>query len=81
MASTNLAIKFDDIEAVPLVGLDKECYFCDPENPTAVDRSKCQHCKGTGREALAVAEVSEQITDAKKTKSRISREALDELLY
>lgn len=62
-----LAFKFDEIEADASLVADatKECFDCDPDNPRGVPTDKCATCGGTGRQALAAAQIAEELGAAR----------------
>ena len=65
--SAALAFTIEEIEADPslVAGLTKECFDCDPDNPRAAPREKCLTCGGTSRQALAAAQIAEELTAAR----------------
>jgi hypothetical protein len=65
--SAALAYQISDVEAdASLVsGLTKICFDCDPDNPRAVKQKNCITCGGTGQQALAAAQIAEELSAAR----------------
>lgn len=67
MSNAALAFREKDLEEdlTPVQGLTTECANCDPDNPLAVPREKCEECKGTGRALIALPLIIEQIKESR----------------
>lgn len=65
--SVAYAYKISDVEADAslVAGLTKICFDCDPDNPRAVARKNCATCGGTGEQALAAAQIAEELGAAR----------------
>lgn len=67
MSPAALAFRERDLEEdlSPVQGLTTECAKCDPDNPLAVPREKCDECKGSGRALVSLPRIIEQIKESR----------------
>jgi hypothetical protein len=61
-----------------LKGLTKECFACDPYNPTHVERSKCRDCKGTGFTSMEFAGIVRDAKGAQRARDTHTANYFDE---
>jgi hypothetical protein len=52
-------------DATPAASLRVDCAGCDPDNPRAVPREKCQKCRGTGRAVPELAPIVGEIRSSR----------------
>jgi hypothetical protein len=61
-----------------LKGLSKECFSCDPYNPTRVERAKCPDCKGSGYTPVEFVGIVNDAKQNRKAKDAHTAQAFDE---
>jgi len=80
MSSAATAYKYSDLDddLTPIKQMTVECWRCDPDNPLAVPRKKCQECNGTGRSTPSLIEIVKELHTSHKELNRNDSGTYDE---
>ena len=76
----NRTITVDEALANPriLKALVKECFSCDPYNPTHVERANCPECKGSGVTPFEFVGIVNEMRKDRRAKEKRTESYYDE---